>query len=153
MLLKSVKVPKMLEPLFSKAEQYVSNYFEHLEFKPENGVISIEGERYILDRASSMSIHFLDFIKSMYPGLSEDAAIKASSKILFDMAKSFGISDAQNFHKQTNVEDPIEKLSTGPVHFAYTGWANVDIHEEIAPSPDDNSFLVYDHPNTFEADS
>jgi two-component sensor histidine kinase len=47
--------------------------------------------------------------------------------------------------------DPIQKLSAGPVHFAYTGWANVEIHPESNPTPDENFFLKYNHHNSFEA--
>ena len=52
-----------------------------------------------------------------------------------------------------NVKEPIDKLSAGPVHFAYTGWAFVDILPESNPSPDENFFLKYHHPYSFEADS
>lgn len=152
-MLKSVKVPAHFEALFEKAENYVEKYFEKRENRPEDGSITVNGERYILVRASSMSIHFLKFIQAMYPGLDEDESIEASSKVLFDMAKSFGLSDARNFHEKNNVIDPVEKLSTGPVLFAYTGWANVDIQPESNPSPDENFYLLYDHPNSFEADT
>src|SRR6185437_7725415 len=51
------------------------------------------------------------------------------------------------------LKDPISKLSAGPVHFAYTGWAFVDILPESHPTPDDNFFIKYKHPYSFEADS
>lgn len=100
-----------------------------------------------------MSIDFLEFIKNMYPGIDEDSAFYASSKVLFEMARAFGQSDAKSFHEKSDLSDPIDKLSTGPVHFAYSGWANVSIDECSNPSPDENYFLLYDHPHTFEADS
>jgi hypothetical protein len=50
------------------------------------------------------------------------------------------------------VIDPIEKLSTGPVHFAYSGWAFVDIYPSSQPSQDNSYFLHYQHPNTFESE-
>jgi hypothetical protein len=49
--------------------------------------------------------------------------------------------------------DPVAKLSTGPIHFAYTGWAYVDIFPESRPSPDQNYYLIYDHPQSFEVES
>jgi two-component sensor histidine kinase len=52
-----------------------------------------------------------------------------------------------------NLSDPIQKLSTGPVHFAYTGWANVEILAGSNPSPDQNFLLKYHHHNSFEAQS
>jgi len=51
------------------------------------------------------------------------------------------------------LKDPISKLSAGPVHFAYTGWAFVDILPESSPTPDENFFIKYHHPYSFEADS
>lgn len=153
MSLKAVKVPKALEGLFGSAEAYVDNYFKSFKQDVSKGTIEIAGERYILVRAESMSVRFLEFIKNMYPSLNEEESIEASAKVLFDMAQCIGKSDAQKFHFKTGVVDPVEKLSTGPVHFAYAGWAYVDILPESKPSPDENYFLVYDHPQSFEADS
>jgi signal transduction histidine kinase len=51
------------------------------------------------------------------------------------------------------VQDPIEKLSAGPIHFSHTGWAFVDIFAESKPTPDENYYLIYDHPFSFEADA
>lgn len=153
MSLKSVKVPDPFAPLFQSAEKYVSDYFSKREDHPQNGQILIQGERYILVRASSMSVHFIEFMKSLYPNLDEEEAFNAAGQTLYEMAFTIGKADALNFHQKTNVTDPIAKLSTGPVHFAYTGWAYVDIHAESKPSPDDNYYLSYDHPTTFEADS
>ena len=153
MSLKSVKVPDGFSPIFEKAETYVKNYFDTFKQDSSKGTIEINGERYILVRSASMSVHFLQFIKNMYPAISEEEAIVASSRVLHDLAKAIGSSDAKNFHHQTHMSDPIEKLSTGPVHFAYTGWAFVDIAEQSNPSPDENFCLLYDHPQSFEADS
>jgi signal transduction histidine kinase len=61
--------------------------------------------------------------------------------------------DARNFHQKMGVQDPIEKLSAGPIHFAHTGWAFVDISAESRPTPDENYYLIYDHPFSFEADA
>lgn len=153
MSLKAVKVPESFEGLFRGAEAYVDNYFKSYKQDITKGTIEIAGERYILVRAESMSVRFLEFIKNMYPSLNEEESIEASSKVLFDMAHSIGKSDAKKFHLKTGVVDPMEKLSTGPIHFAYAGWAYVDILPESQPSPDENYFLVYDHPQSFEADS
>lgn len=151
MTLKSVKVPTSLEPLFESAENYVDQYFKSFKQNTEKGTIDIAGERYILIRASSMSVNFVEFIKNMYPSLNEEEALEATSKVLFDMAHVIGKSDAGAFHLKTGVKEPIKKLSTGPVHFAYMGWAFVDIFPESRPSPDDDYFLIYDHPQSFEA--
>lgn len=153
MPLKTVKVPAQFEELFNQAEYYVENYFKDLKLFPTRGVIEIQGERYILVRAASMSIHFLQFIQNMYPSLNEEESHEASAKVLFDMAHVIGKSDAKNFHQKTQVTDQVAKLSTGPIHFSYTGWAFVDIFPESNPVPDESYYTVYDHPQSFEADS
>lgn len=153
MALKCVKTPKEMEPLFAKAESYVNEYFSKEKRDPSTGSITIGGQRYILLRAEAMSVDFLEFIEQKYPGFDEGEAYEAASKLLFDMAHATGKSDARNFHKAMKVTDPIAKLSSGPVHFSYTGWAFVDISAESRPSPDSNYCLIYDHPHSFEADS
>lgn len=153
MSLKAAKVPEILEPIFETAEAYVDNYFKSYKQDPSKGTIEIAGERYILVRAESMSVQFLGFIKNMYPSMNEDESIEASSKVLYDIAHNIGKSDARNFHLKTGVKNPVEKLSTGPIHFAYAGWAFVDIFPESTPSPDEHFYIIYDHPQSFEADS
>jgi len=39
------------------------------------------------------------------------------------------------------------------VHFAYSGWAFVDILPESTPTPDEDYFITYHHPFSFESDS
>jgi two-component system cell cycle sensor histidine kinase/response regulator CckA len=153
MTIDTVKVPPAFEPLFARAQEYVRSYFQDRADAPEKGTIIIGGERYILVRAASMSVHFLDFVKNMYPGLDDGEAIDASRRVLFDIARSIGNADARAFHKATGMVEPVAKLSTGPVHFAFTGWAFVDISPESVATPDEGFYLLYDHPHSFEADS
>ena len=51
--LRTVRVPEAMAPLFAKAEEVVSAYFEERQDVPETGTIEIFGERYILVRAAS----------------------------------------------------------------------------------------------------
>jgi predicted hydrocarbon binding protein len=150
--LRFVKTPKEMEPLFQEAEAYVERYFRDEIRKPDMGTITIGGQRYVLVRATSMSVDFLEFIKNKYPGLEEDA-FDAAANLMFDWAHSIGKSDARNLHVSMHVNDPLAKLSSGPVHFAFTGWAFVDIFPESRPTTDENYYMVYDHPQSFEADS
>jgi predicted hydrocarbon binding protein len=151
--LRFVKTPKEMEPLFERAEEYVERYFRDEERKPNMGTITIGGQRYVLVRAISMSVGFLEFIKNKYPAFDEEDAYDAAAKLLSDWAHSIGKSDARNSSAAMKVEDPMAKLSLGPVHFAFTGWAFVDISPESKPSTDKNCYLLYDHPQSFEADS
>lgn len=148
-----VKAPKTFEPIFRKAEQIVGEYFKSLKFKPSKGTIEINDERYVLVRASALSYDFLNSFIQLYGDRGEDEAINIAKNILFDIAHVIGLEDARNFHKKMKLKDPISKLSAGPIHFAYSGWAFVDILPESKPSPDENYFLKYNHPFSFEADS
>lgn len=153
MPLRTVRVPDNLAAAFAEAEATVARYFELRRDDPEHGTIEIFGERYVLVRAASLSVEFFRLCEDLYgPGREAEAAAFAQN-ILFDLAHAIGKSDAQNFHTKMGLVDPIAKLSAGPVHFAFSGWAFVELGPESEPRPDDGYFLVYDHPYSFEADA
>ncbi|MBA3666043.1 MAG: hypothetical protein H0W61_17840 [Bacteroidetes bacterium] len=149
----TVKVPAAFKPIFDKAQKTVGNYFKHLNLDPSRGTIDIDGERYVLVRASALSIEFLNSFAAIYSDRGEEEAMSIGKNILFDLSHVLGIEDANRFHKKMNLVDPISKLSAGPVHFAHSGWAFVDILKESKPSPDENYYIKYNHPYSFEADS
>lgn len=150
---KTVFTPPEISPVFDKAEKIVSEYFDKLKLNPQEGTISIEDERYILVRASSLSNEFFENFSANFPEKSRDEAFSLAKQFLFDIGHVIGLEDAKKFHEKMHLDDPISKLSAGPVHFAHAGWANVDILPESKPSPDENYFLKYHHPYSFEADS
>jgi signal transduction histidine kinase len=152
-VLRTVKVPAPIEPLFLKAQSYVARYFSRKVENPELGTISISGERYVLVRAASMSVEFFDLVTSLYQDKAKDEARSVASNLLFDMAHAIGKADARAFQGKMGVVEPIEKLSAGPIHFSFSGWAFVDISPESRPTPDDEFFLLYDHPFSFESDT
>jgi len=151
--LRTVKVPAPFAPVFEAAQSYVSRYFADRQENPAQGSISISGERYILVRAASMSVEFFDLVRSLYEDKGPDEARTVASNLLFDTAHAIGKADARAFHEKMGVVDPIERLSAGPIHFAFAGWAFVDILAESRPSPDEDYFLVYEHPFSFESHS
>src|SRR6185503_3695047 len=144
--LRTVSVPEPIVPLFQKAEAYVRRYFADRSEDPEHSTISISGERYILVRASSMSVEFFDLVTSLYADKGPAEATNVARNLLFDLAHSLGKADARAFAAKMNVTDPIEKLSAGPIHFSYAGWAFVKIYPESRPTPDREYYLIYDHP-------
>jgi len=151
--LSTVKVPEPMVPLFERAQQRVSEYFGQRRFEPTEGTIEIAGQRYILVRAASMSVEFFDQIRRLYEDKGEEEAVAVARSLLFDMAHAIGAADARNFHAKMSLHDPIEKLSAGPIHFAHAGWAFVDVSADSHPSPDEDFYLLYDHPYSFESDS
>jgi PAS domain S-box-containing protein len=151
--LTAAKVPEPIQSLFLRAQHYVEEYFSDRVEDPRQSTISISGERYILVRAASMSVEFFDLVTSLYRDKGPAEARSVANNLLFDLAHAIGKADAKAFHLRMGVTDPIEKLSAGPIHFAFSGWAFVDIFPQSSPSPDENYFLIYDHPFSFEADS
>ena len=150
---KTVKTPNAIAPIFDKASEIVKSYFQTFNADPSLSKIEVNGQRYVLMRAESLANDFFKNILNLYSDRPKQEAVKIGRNLLFDFAHLIGIEDAKNFHQKMKLKDPISKLSAGPVHFAYTGWAFVDILPESKPSPDDNFYLKYNHPYSFEADS
>ncbi len=147
----TVRVPARLAPIFREAQRYVTRYFADQRSVPEHGTLEISGQRYMLVRAASMSVEFHDMVQSFYAEDEEASAV--AHALLFDVAHAMGLADARAFAERMHLQDPIARLSAGPVHFAHAGWAFVDILPESSPAPDAEFYLVYDHPYSFESDS
>jgi signal transduction histidine kinase len=152
-VLHTVRVPEAFEPLFATAEETVSRFFRSRKDDPEHGTIEISGERYILVRAASLSVEFFGQVEQLFGTGREADADQFARNFLFDLAHAVGKSDARNFHRKMNLVDPIAKLSAGPVHFSHTGWAFVDISPESRALPNDDYYLLFDHPYSFESDA
>lgn len=150
---KTVKTPIEIEPIFDKASEVVKKYFETFTANPSLSKIEVNGQRYLLMRAESLANGFFKNILKLYADRPTIEAMTIGRNLLFDLAHVIGIEDAENFHKKMKLKDPISKMSAGPILFAYTGWAFVDILPESKPSPDENFYLKYNHPFSFEADS
>ena len=151
--LHTVIVPEALQRVFDIAEKNVGKYHNSLLIDPEKASIEISGQRYLLIRASALSIEFLQGIMKYYSDKGEQEALAIGKNILFDLAHLIGVEDARNFSDLMGLKKPVEMLSAGPVHFAYTGWAQVKLEEGSRTTPDENFILRYSHPYSFEADS
>lgn len=149
----TVIVPDSIKEIFNEAEKKVAEYFSDAFNTAENGEIVISGERYVLFRSASLSYEFLDIIKELYNDKGAEEAVRIGNNFLFDIAHVLGRKDAKSFQVKMKMSDPMQKLSAGPVHFAYTGWANVEILPESNPTPDENFYLKFHHHNSFEAQS
>jgi DNA-binding CsgD family transcriptional regulator/predicted hydrocarbon binding protein len=149
--LNTVSVPGNFHQVFLTAQSYVKNYFNQMDLDPEKGRITFSSERYILVRAASLSKEFFDMMTLLYKDRGEKEARTLAFNFLFDIAHSIGKADAKSFFLKMEVDDPIERLSAGPIHFAYSGWASVKIHPLSRPTPDEDFYLIYDHPYSFEA--
>lgn len=150
---RAVDVPEAFRPLFDAAEETVGAYFRDFVADPSQGTIEIAGERYLLIRAAGLSYGFVKAISQLYADRGQAEALRIGKTLLFDMAHVLGASDARNFHRKMEVHDPIAKLSAGPVHFAYAGWAFVQILPGAVAEASDDFFLKFHHPFSFESHS
>ena len=150
---RTVTAPDEVADIFASIEKKVGAYFADFHYDPESGEITAYGERYVLFRSASVSKEFLRFIEDRYSDYPKEEAKSIANNFLYDNAKVIGKRDAIAFHERLGLENPIEKLSAGPVHFAFTGWANVEIFPESRPVADENFLLKFQHHNSFEAQS
>ena len=139
-----VKCREPFTPLFAEAEKIMGSFFSDLKRVPEQGDIQISGVRYLLMRTDSIAIELHEELRKTF-------GEAGARQIRYKIARACGMRDAKMFHERLKIEDPTMKLALGPVHFAHVGWASVDIFPESAPQPNEDYFLVYDHPYSFEA--
>ncbi len=142
---KFVNSPDGFAPLFSRAEDIITPIFWDFKRNPEKGSITVSDERYVMYRADSMAIALREQLTSVLgPG---------AGVVIYQTGKATGAADARFYFEKTGMTDPSIRLAMGPVTFAYGGYANVKILEESSPSPDEDFLLVYDHPNSYEAEA
>ena len=141
-----VQCPPALAHLFAKAEDIMGAFFARTERRPEAGEITISDTRYLLVRTDSLSIELQEELRKTFGEV-------GAQQIRYKLARACGIRDARLFAERLGVEDPEMKLALGPVHFAHVGWASVNIYPESRPQPNEEYFLVYDHPFSFEAEA
>ena len=150
---KTVIVPDSMGAVFAQAEAVVSAYFSKRVDDPEHGTIEIFDDRYVLVRGAALSVEFFKLVERMFSPERRLEAREFALNMLFDLAHAIGKSDAIVFHNKMGLSEPMERLSAGPVHFAHTGWARVEIMPESTPGGPEDYKLVYDHPYSFESDA
>ena len=142
---KYVDCPDQFSPLFSKAEDIITPLFWDLKRNPEKGSITLSSERYVMYRANSMAIALKDQLSAVLgPG---------AGVVIYQIGKVTGASDARFYFEKSGIGDPALRLAMGPVIFAYGGYANVKILDDSSLSHDEDFLLVFDHPNSYEAEA
>jgi len=140
---KFVECPEPFAGLFDNAEKILEPIFKELSIENEKGSINIGGERYVMYRGNSMAVALRVQLEKVLGA--------STPTIIYQFGKACGSADAQFYFKKTGVEDPTMKLALGPVAFALGGYAKVKILPQSAPAPNEDYLLVYDHPNSYEA--
>ena len=143
--LDSVICPPELEQVFLKAEKRVSKFFSKQHHDPKTAVRSVSGDRYMLVRAEALGYHIRKAAEKIVGPAN-------AGMFVFRFGHAIGMAEAAGFHKKFKLKTPDEKLSAGPVHFNYAGFAFVKLLPGCNPAPNYDYVLVYDHTNSFEAD-
>jgi len=142
---KYVDCPAEFAPLFDMAEDLITPQFWDFKRNPDCGSITIGSERYVMYRAESMAIALKQQLSSVLgPG---------AGVVIYQIGKATGAADANYYFAKTGIQEPNMRLAMGPVTFAFGGYANVRILPESLPARDENFLLVYDHPNSYEAEA
>jgi son of sevenless-like protein len=144
--LKAAGVPPELVDVFSSMEEKTKDFFSDIRSIPDLGKIEIGGTRFMWAQANGLALSFRDTVSEIY-------GTRGAEQILYKFGHSLGRSEAKAFHERFNLKEPIEKLAAGPIYFAYSGWAFVEILPSSAPQPNEDYILTYHHPNSFEAES
>lgn len=144
--LKYVITPKEYAPVFEKAERMMEEYFATLKLDPKRSTITLKGaDRYTLVFTADFSYYLQKSFRDKFGG--------AAQFILYELAYQMGRQDCIRFCENTGAKDPIDRLVAGPVYFAFTGMARVEILPLSKPTPDEDYILVYYHHYSFEAES
>lgn len=144
-MLTSVRVPPAFAPAFEFAQALVRRKFAEFAQEPEQGTLHIGDERYVLIRAESFYLGWMTALTEVFGAV-------AAKSFVYNTAREIGRTDCHSFAEGLGLTDGIARLASGPVHFAYAGWAFVEIYEDSVPATGDDYFLHYSHPNTFETE-
>lgn len=142
---KYVICPERLEGVFREAESLMVPLYDRREWDPKRGSILMDGERFVTYRAASVAVALKTQLDQVLGS--------GSGTVIYQLGKACGSADARFHFQRLGVTDPMLRLALGPVSFALGGFAVVRILPESAPSASEDYLLVYDHPNSYEAEA
>ncbi|MGM0557693.1 MAG: ATP-binding protein [Myxococcota bacterium] len=149
----SSATPSSLRTALDEAHERVHSYFETLRVNAATGRVDVMDERYVLVRAASLSVEFFDMVVNLYEDHTDANATAIAHGLLFDLSHAIGRADAVAFHQRFGDDSLEKRLAIGPVHFAHTGWATVELLPDSRVTFGDEFRLIYNHHNSFEADA
>jgi son of sevenless-like protein len=139
-------VPSSLEPLFAQAAEDMGRYFDSMERRPEIGRILLgENDRFFM-------VNSEDFAYYLQRDLTKKFG-SAARFFIYDLAFTLGREDCRRFVEHSGSDAPLVNLAAGPIYFAYTGMATVELLPGCNPVQGDDFLLAYYHHHSFEADA
>jgi hypothetical protein len=140
-----VTVPETIEEALAAARSYVERRFSNFVRHPDEGVIRVDDERFVLVRCESLYLGLFD-------GLARRMGDDAAFEFIYTMAHSIGSSDCEELTARRGAQSELERIACGPPFFAFNGWAAVEFFPDTEITSDDDCVLHYRHPNTFESE-
>ena len=92
---RAVRAPDRFVPLFEAAQRTVHEYFRTFKASPSHGHVEIGDERYLLVRASALSVDFFRTVRDLYADRGDQEAFVIGQRIFFDIAHTIGMNDAR----------------------------------------------------------
>jgi hypothetical protein len=132
--------------LFDQAEGYLERRFDKFKRDPQEGSIRVDGDRYVLVRAEAFYVGLLD-------GMVARFGERTAFELVYTMAWDIARTDSTTLGARMGADDPLAKIALGPPFFVLCGWGGVTLLDDSRPSKDEDCFLHYEHPYTFESEA
>lgn len=145
-MVKTVEVPPDLEGIVDDIESKYETFFNNdLKYIPEEGRIQLVGDNVMFIGLKTLGISLKDELDTVLGEAGRDL-------LIYRLGQSFGRAEAERLLPKLNLSSPAERLAAGPIWAAYSGFVRVRLLPGCNPVEGNDYFLIYDHPNNFEAE-
>ncbi len=144
-MVRTVEAPPEMHALMEMIEAKYDELFKtKLVFKPEESRIRLVGDEVMFIGLRAIGMDLKDELDSV---LGE----QGRNLLIYRLGQSFGWSEAEKLLPMLGFEELPARIAAGPIWAAYSGVVRVRLLPGCVLSLDDNYFLIYEHPNNFEA--
>ncbi len=144
-MVKTVEAPPDMAPMIEAIEAKYEEFFKNdLKYHPEQGRIELIGDNVMFIGLRTLALSLKDELDSVLGEMGRDM-------LIYRLGQSFGRSEAERLLPKLGLDSPVERIAAGPIWAAYSGFVRVRLLPGSRPVEGDDYFLVYDHPNNFEA--
>ena len=145
-MVKTVEAPPPMQPMIEGIEsQYDKIFSDDLTFKPEESRVRLLDNEMMLISLKTIAVTLKD-------GLNEVLGESGTDMFMYRVGKAFGQSEATRMLPKLNLGSVVERVAAGPIYAAYTGFVRVSLLPGSVLVDNDDYFLIYEHPNNFEAE-
>ncbi len=144
-MVKTVEAPPEMSEMIERIETQYEEFFKNeLKFIPEEGRIQLLDDNVMFIGLRTLALSLKDELDTVLGEAGRDL-------LIYRLGQSFGRSEAERLLPKLGLSTPVERIAAGPIWAAYSGFVRVRLLPGSNPVEGDEFFLVYDHPNNFEA--